>query len=58
MPNLSNVYVIIILVSVEVTRMHLYSVLFRLDSVKLLLSLLLLNWILLKNQQAIFTIQY
>ena len=58
MPNLRNVYVIIILVSVEVTRMHLYSVLFRLDSVKLLLSLLLLNWILLKNQQAIFTIQY
>ena len=58
MPNVSNVYVIIILVSVEVTRMHLYSVLFRLDSVKLLLSLLLLNWILLKNQQAIFTIQY
>ena len=33
-------------------------VLCRLDSVKLLLSLLLLNWILLKNQQAIFTIQY
>ena len=30
----------------------------RLDSVKLLLSLLLLHWILLKNQQAIFTIQY
>ena len=58
MPNLRNVYVIIILVSVEVTRMHRYSVLFRLDSVKLLLSLLLLNWILLKNQQAIFTIQY
>lgn len=25
MPNLRNVYVIIILVSVEVTRMHLYS---------------------------------
>ena len=58
MPNLRNVYVIIILVSVELTRMHHYSVLFRLDSVKLLLSLLLLNWILLKNQQAIFTIQY
>ena len=58
MPNLRNVYVIIILVSVEVTRMHLYSVLFRLDSVKSLLSLLLPNWILLKNQQAIFTIQY
>ena len=44
--------------SSSLTSVVKLALLCRLDSVKLLLSLLLLNWILLKNQQAIFTIQY
>ena len=43
---------------IKIIKILLLLLLCRLDSVKLLLSLLLLNWILLKNQQAIFTIQY